>query len=240
MFLQDAPETAEGLAGLERGAAIADLLEIGAGAEGLVPRPGRTMTRAAGSASSGRKASSSSRSRVALSALRTSGRLRVTGPRRPPRPPGASRHRSRPLVDEVEELLQDARGRAPDDVLHRDVVEVHRVRLAVPLPELRAEDRRVAQLVERHLDHPLDLPAVRLERHGSRHDADDGRDDELGRPRLRVVEQPQHLDRVGRQPDLLPRLTERRLDPRAVALFHDSAGKRELPFMMRHGRRSSW
>ncbi len=111
------------------------------------------------------------------------------------------------------------------------------VRLAVALPDLGAKDGRVAQPRERHLEHALDLPPVRSEVHVVPDDADHRSDDEVGGARLRVVEQPEHLHRLGGQPDLFPRLAQRGLHARAVPLLDDAAGERELALVMRHARR---
>src|SRR6266853_2507927 len=78
-------------------------------------------------------------------------------------PPRAALARSlRLLLEQREELAQDARGGAPGQVLGRDLVEEDRVGLAVPLPQLGAEDGGVAQGGQRHLDDALDLATVRL------------------------------------------------------------------------------
>src|SRR6185295_3029559 len=49
------------------------------------------------------------------------------------------------LVQQIEELGEDAGGRAPDQVVGRDLIELHGMRLSVPLPDLGAEDGRVPQ-----------------------------------------------------------------------------------------------
>src|SRR5262249_5892470 len=121
----------------------------------------------------------------------------------------AARSRARApllLLEEVEELLHDPRRRPPHDIVGRDLVEVDLVLLPAARPGLGAEDGGVGERGERHLDDALDLVTVGHELHALAHDPDDRRDDELGRPGFRVVEQAEDLDRRRRQTDLLRRL----------------------------------
>src|SRR5580704_572337 len=150
---------------------------------------------------------------------------------------GTRSHRWRRLVEQREELAQDASGGSPDHVLGGHPVEEHRVRLAVPFPDLGVENGRVTQRGERDLDDALDLAPIGPELDRIPHDAHDRRDDEVGRAGLGVVEQAQDLDRLGGQTDLLPRLAERGLDPRAVAGLHHPARERELSLVMWYARR---
>src|SRR5207253_1357993 len=136
-------------------------------------------------------------------------------PRRRRRPPSRAASRTSRLLpaplDHIEELLEDAGRRAPDDVLDGHREEVNGVRCPLTLPELGAEDVRIPKRLEGHLQHSLDLPAIGLELHVAGDDPDDRCDDERRRARRGIVEESQHLDGVRRQPDLLPRLSQARL-----------------------------
>src|SRR5947209_3365434 len=114
---------------------------------------------------------------------------------------GRSRH-------QVEVVLDDPGCRAPDDFAS-PVVEVHGTHDAVALPVLHPEVGALDERGEWHLDHLLDLFAVRSPDDGLADDADPRRDDELSGEGLRVVERAEGLDGRAREADLLLRLPQR-------------------------------
>src|SRR5439155_188669 len=95
--------------------------------------------------------------------------------------------RSRSRGDEVEVVLEDPGGRAPDRVA-AVVEEIDRASGAVALPVLDAKAARRGERGERDLDHALHLRTVRAPRDGLADDAHPGRDDERRGDRLGVLE----------------------------------------------------
>src|SRR5437870_13741680 len=116
---------------------------------------------------------------------------------RQPSPRG--RPRSRRIGDEIEVVLDDPRGGAPDRVAVV-VEEVDGTAHALALPLLDPEAAGPRDRRERHLDHALDLGAVRSPGDALVEHADQRRADEVGSEGLALVERAQRVDGGSRPP----------------------------------------